>query len=171
MSPRAAAAKMFLGMIDSHHDCVAGWAFAAASADSGSVGSEATAPAGRLTALNPARVASAAKTAAIVSASRKSRSARAPIEPAEFPVAPAVAASVSASANGSAIIWSAEIQSSPIAFAVVPRSASEGDDEPWPATPSANPPTNARRDQVVNERKGRRDRPGAADSPCRLLLS
>src|SRR6476620_6036923 len=45
MSPRAAAAKMFLGMIDSHHDCAAGWALAAASADNGSVGSDATAPA------------------------------------------------------------------------------------------------------------------------------
>src|SRR4051812_10104095 len=91
MSPRAAAAKMFLGMIDSHHGCAAGCALAAALVESESVGRDAPAPEGRSTAVKPTRVDSAARNAAIVSATRNNRIARAPNEPAVLPVAPAVA--------------------------------------------------------------------------------
>ena len=104
MSPRAADAKMFLGISAIHHDCSAGWALATTAGDSEMDGNVATAPEDRLTAVNPARVANAEKNAAMVSASRNSRMARTPREPADSAVALAMAESVSASANGSAII-------------------------------------------------------------------
>src|SRR5262249_75061 len=107
----------------------------------------------------------------MVNAMRKSAIARAPNEPAELPVAPAVAVSVSASANGSAIICSAEIQRSPTTVAVVPRNPRSGDDEPWPAMPTVSPPAKAMPDQVVNERNARLDRVGAADATMSRRLS
>ena len=98
-----------------------------------------------------------------MSASTNSRTARTPRDPADSAVALAIAASVTASANGNAISWSAEIHRSPTAPANVPSDANGAADDACPTMPSANPPPNASSDHVVNDRKGTRDRSGLAD--------